>query len=115
MISGRIPADTQKASARAHAEAESSKTSCRTVFIGNRLLPGGILRAPAGKTGARWLCVLRFLGNQPRNTGKRQGEEQFPAQTAKQPQQPLGIAAAVFPLTHNIHLPLSRRQKYDHT
>ncbi|MCI7018591.1 MAG: hypothetical protein MR913_02060 [Clostridiales bacterium] len=34
---------------------------------------------------------------------------------AKRPQQPHWIAAAVFPLTHNIHPPLSRGQKNDHT
>ena len=112
-----FPIDAQKASARIHAEAQFKKWVYRAVFMGSRLLPwGGFSGHRLGITGARWLRGKRFLGNQPHSMASFQGEERTTPRAAKRPQQPhLGIAAAVFPLTHNIHLPLSRRQKYDHT
>ena len=51
----------------------------------------------------------RFLGNQPLEAGNAaKGEEQHASGAAYETAAvtPSGIAAAVFPLTHNIRLPL---------
>ena len=59
-----IPTNAQKASAPIHAEAETILPLCRSVFIGNRLLPDGILRAPVGQYRRPVVVRLRLKGNQ---------------------------------------------------
>ena len=54
---------------------------------GNPLLSMDMIRAPAGQNQRPEVCEKRLMGNPPRNTGAGQGEEPFPAQTAKQPRQ----------------------------
>ena len=68
--------DTQKASAHDDAEAVWMKLSCRTVFIGNRLLPWMVFSGRrSGNTGARLLCVRGFRAIKPHFMAPFQGEE----------------------------------------
>ena len=70
-----IPTNAQKASAPIHAEAETILPLCRSVFIGNRLLPDGILRAPVGQYRRPVVVRLRLKGNRPQSQAPFQGEE----------------------------------------
>ena len=63
-LAGGLAANAQKASAHIHAEAVWMKLSRRTVCIGNRLLPDGMIRAPVGQYRCPVVVRPRFLGNQ---------------------------------------------------
>ena len=66
-------------------------------------------RVPVGQDRHPGVVFRRFLGNQPLEAGaaaKGGGTARFRRSVKKPRQLRHGVAAAVFPLTHNIRLPL---------